>query len=1117
MANMDPRTVRVFVSSTFRDFAVERDLLAKRVFPELRHRARARSLDVVGVDLRWGVTESQSQRGQTLPICLREIERSRPFFLGLLGERYGWIPNEAHFSPVLIRMQPWLRQHLGGASLTELEILHGVLNHRAPSSDATLLYFRDPNWSRRQGRSFRPENVRAETKLRELKQRIIASGLSPSRYRTPSEFCRMVTEDLWRRIDKRFPEHDRPDSNERVDRTHQVFADERRRLFVGRHKDLLALEGAALKPHGGQQNLIVVGAPGMGKSSLLANLSSRLRSRRPRLAVFDHYMGSGGDAGSPIGMLLRFRRWFASEFGSTLPDPSETPDLRAATRELLEAAGRRATQRGRHVVLVIDALDKSDGSPADEWIPARSATGASIVASHQPGEVANRLRSMGLKVRRLRPIDRPTAREIIVEELAWTGRSLESNDVTAIVRHAQSGLPAFIKSLIDELCLFGSHERLHGEIRALLAADSPESIHDRMLARLEAEHGKRAISSTFAPLCLGSEGMSESQLISFARIAPASLASIRLAVESALYEVDGRIRPAHDLFRRAVLKRYCGNRENARKMHTRLARWWCCQEIGPTDAFEAFFHAYWSGDITIATRMLGQPATGICILEEVSASNLMRLANRAATTGNGSATGWIESTLADSWVMWRRSLRKSRAPDALHRLWNAGFELMAALEHAGAVSNRTVRIAKELVELSESLKDGRRPDSKIRVAMALDVLGRQALHRGDIKLALRSAERCSLILRRACGLSSDLTDLGRLASAEDSLSRVASLAQRPRIAISAMHRALAVSRKRLAVEKTGESVHDLVIALVRHGVHELDRGLHDRARPLLTEALSLARSGVMAFGEKALHGARASALFNLGRLELERDRPRIALRMMQQMVAMSTSARQSSASVQDRQQLASAYSGLADALSALGDRSGALRATRQAVAIWRSIVSEHDSVESRREYCVTVSGFADMEEARGRRRQAFNALRPCVELLDFHAASGCQTPELAEILREARHRMTYLAVGRRWRTEALPQAEELLRGARRVARGDQSPLRSCFLLRYLHLRMQLRCPSGPGTSEEATEVMRHALRVSKAWEQGPLHRRAIGLTRSDIQMAVSARVLASLGRHALGT
>ena len=35
-------TVRVFLSSTFRDFAGERDLLVRKVFPELRRKCRER-------------------------------------------------------------------------------------------------------------------------------------------------------------------------------------------------------------------------------------------------------------------------------------------------------------------------------------------------------------------------------------------------------------------------------------------------------------------------------------------------------------------------------------------------------------------------------------------------------------------------------------------------------------------------------------------------------------------------------------------------------------------------------------------------------------------------------------------------------------------------------------------------------------------------------------------------------------------------------------------------------------------------------------------------------------------------------------------------------------------
>jgi nephrocystin-3 len=46
------KTVRVFISSTFRDMHAERDHLVRVVFPELRERCAKRHLHLVDVDLR---------------------------------------------------------------------------------------------------------------------------------------------------------------------------------------------------------------------------------------------------------------------------------------------------------------------------------------------------------------------------------------------------------------------------------------------------------------------------------------------------------------------------------------------------------------------------------------------------------------------------------------------------------------------------------------------------------------------------------------------------------------------------------------------------------------------------------------------------------------------------------------------------------------------------------------------------------------------------------------------------------------------------------------------------------------------------------------------------------
>jgi hypothetical protein len=91
------RTFRVFVSSTFEDFAVERNVLRSEVWPRLRDLCRQHGARFQPIDLRWGVSEEAALDQQTMNICLGEIDRCqavtpRPDFLVLLGNRYGWRP-----------------------------------------------------------------------------------------------------------------------------------------------------------------------------------------------------------------------------------------------------------------------------------------------------------------------------------------------------------------------------------------------------------------------------------------------------------------------------------------------------------------------------------------------------------------------------------------------------------------------------------------------------------------------------------------------------------------------------------------------------------------------------------------------------------------------------------------------------------------------------------------------------------------------------------------------------------------------------------------------------------------------------------------------------------------
>jgi len=145
------RTIRVFVSSTFRDMQRERDELAKRVFPRLRKRCAERGVTWGEVDLRWGISVEEMDKGEVLSRCLAEIERCRPYFIGMLGERYGSVQE---IDPSLIDAEAWLAEY-AGCSVTEVEIAKGVLRSPDIASHA-FFYLRDPAYPTRVPRTSRP-------------------------------------------------------------------------------------------------------------------------------------------------------------------------------------------------------------------------------------------------------------------------------------------------------------------------------------------------------------------------------------------------------------------------------------------------------------------------------------------------------------------------------------------------------------------------------------------------------------------------------------------------------------------------------------------------------------------------------------------------------------------------------------------------------------------------------------------------------------------------------------------------------------------------------------------------------------------------------------------------
>ena len=564
------RTIRIFLSSTFLDFAEERDLLVRKVFPELRRKCRERQVELVDVDLRWGITEEEAQQGKVLPICLAEIDRSRPFFMAFIGERYGWIPEADKYDLSLIMEQPWLDEHRGGKSVTELEILHGVLNN--PTMEGRgFFYFRDAKWSQKKGNVYQSEGLLEKEKLEVLKDRIRQSGFPVVEdYPTPEALAERIKKDLWKLIDDAFPESEVPDALARERMRHEVFAASRLGLYIGGEKYFEVLDAVALGEH--FHPILACGASGGGKSALLANWVHKFTSAHPEAIVLTHFLGTSADAAHPVSMAIRILREIARVTGEEFVLEG---DPRKALRMLepwLKKAGAFAREKGRVFILVLDALDNMTEHRDLDWWPRRLPEGVALIVSCLDGGIRDAiLPKMQWRELRVSPFKRAYGEQFICKHLAKYRKSLTREQTALVLEHPLCGNPLFLRTLLEELRIFGVHEELNLRLKHYLNSETIDDLFEKVLDRIEFDNTPETVRAALEVLWAAKESFAEDELLTVSGLPPAVWAPIHIALDESLIQDGGRIAFSHEYLRKAVEDRYLNSPEERHSIQKRMA------------------------------------------------------------------------------------------------------------------------------------------------------------------------------------------------------------------------------------------------------------------------------------------------------------------------------------------------------------------------------------------------------------------------------------------------------------------------------------------------------------------------------------------------------------------
>lgn len=463
-------SIRVFVSSTFLDMQEERDALAASCFPALRTICAEHGVGFQEVDLRWGITAEQSEQGLAAQLCLREVDLCRPFFLAILGSRYGWVDPEAakHLGADYPHLLPFADR-----SLTEVEIRHALSAHSRP-----LIFVRTTSAE---------EGVRSEHPLiQRLVDDLRGRGYAVNTYQTSADLTSQVEFCLTTAIRAVLPR-----KGEAATADQMAF----KAMHSIAHFQRADLLQRLLKAVEDKRHVVLEGATGSGKSALMVALAGALHSRHGKPPIYCAVPAAGPN----------WHRAFLhiADAGFDEDDPYN--------------ALRKVFLRRKTSILIddIEAYGNAVFGYGDDWLPPAPKSNVVVVATARP-EVVERLCRAGFHRFSVPPLTHDERLGMATAILRTFGKALDSGQRVRLTAARGAATPGYIRAVCEELRHVGKFENVSGALDALLVAGGEQELFVSMLRRLQGSPGmtQKIVRAVFRWLLAARSGLSENEILS---------------------------------------------------------------------------------------------------------------------------------------------------------------------------------------------------------------------------------------------------------------------------------------------------------------------------------------------------------------------------------------------------------------------------------------------------------------------------------------------------------------------------------------------------------------------------------------------------------------------------
>lgn len=585
------RVIRVFVSSTFRDMKAERNELVLKTFPVLRNICTSRGVSFIEIDLRWGITDEHVAEGKVLPICLEEINRCRPYFIGFLGERYGWV--NTNYSNEIIEKEPWINEYIKlGTSITELEMRHGVLNNHAMNNRA-FFYFRDPNYlnqlpSTEKLSDYYSEDVFEREKLKNLKESIREASkknncfLREENYMDVKQLSQWIIEDFTKVINKLFPENESPNELSKIRRNHEIIANKKASFYIGNKEYFDRLTSFVNSKNTKQAPLVIFGEPGSGKSSLLANWILNYKDANPNDFIIIHFIGSAPDSSNHFDILRRILLELKDRFGFS---ESVSYEYNSVINEF-PIWLKRASSNNKIIVILdaLDILEDNDKSLELTWFPFDLPDNFYLIVSTNPGPSLEAIKlrnwmtsTIPIKVT---PFVIDKKRELAEKFLFIFRHELSKNRLERIITADQTTNPLFLITMLEELRIVGEHESLDAQIEEYLSASNTKELFIKIIQRWIRVYSEDMdiVTKSLRLIWASRNGLSETELLGILGkdnepLPRAYLEPFLLASDSYLLTRSGLLDFDNAIIREAIKEEFCQDPNIIKKVRYTIANY----------------------------------------------------------------------------------------------------------------------------------------------------------------------------------------------------------------------------------------------------------------------------------------------------------------------------------------------------------------------------------------------------------------------------------------------------------------------------------------------------------------------------------------------------------------